>query len=144
MSASDRIKKAVEINDSLVYGGSKLDVAKGALNALGMVGDAFMQQIKGGVDDNQKQLNMIYQEIVSIQTHMQQSERKSQNSMKINAPKIEPSQLQKPEPSEGNNQRPSHPRIIKRIYLRNATEVACKINDKTSDKLLHSQKNQDN
>ncbi|CAG8715442.1 31057_t:CDS:2, partial [Racocetra persica] len=157
MSASERIKKAIEIS-SIVYVGSKLDVAKGALNALGMVGEAvkpyvplisvlkydheclehdlaemneFMQQIKSGVDDNQKQLNMIYQEIVSIQTHMQQSERKSQNSMKINAPKIDPSQLQKPEPSEGNNQRPSHPRIIKRIYLRNATEVACKINDKT-------------
>ncbi|CAG8675736.1 17300_t:CDS:2 [Cetraspora pellucida] len=153
MSTSDRIKKAIEINDSIVYAGSKIGVAKGALNALGMVGDAlrydneclehdlaemneFMQQIKGGVDDNQKKLNMIYQEIVSIQTHMQQSERKSLDS-KINAPKIDPNQLQKPELSEENKQRPSHPRIIKRIYLRNLTEVACKINDKAKPKLAN-------
>ncbi|CAG8579653.1 1835_t:CDS:2, partial [Scutellospora calospora] len=57
----------------------------------------FMQQIKGGVDDNQKQLNMIYQEIVSIQTHMQQSEKKPSESMKINSPQIDPNQLQNPE-----------------------------------------------
>ncbi|KAF0515994.1 kinase-like protein [Gigaspora margarita] len=40
MSTSDKIKKAIELNDSIVYVGTKLDVGKGALNVLGMVGES--------------------------------------------------------------------------------------------------------
>ncbi|CAG8659934.1 10488_t:CDS:2 [Gigaspora rosea] len=120
MTTSDKIKKAIELNDSIVYAGTKLDAAKGALNVLGM----FMSQIKEGVEDNHKQLNMIYQEIVSIQTHMHHLEKKTSDSIKINAPRIDPNQLQIPEPSEETKKRPNNPKMLKRIYLRNSTEVA--------------------
>ncbi|KAF0515993.1 kinase-like protein [Gigaspora margarita] len=101
-----------------------------------------MSQIKEGVEDNHKQLNMIYQEIVSIQTHMHHLEKKTSDSIKINAPRIDPSQLQIPEPSEETKKRPNNPKILKRIYLRNSTEVACKLHDKSIDKILYTQKNQ--
>ncbi|RIB21705.1 kinase-like domain-containing protein [Gigaspora rosea] len=102
----------------------------------------FMSQIKEGVEDNHKQLNMIYQEIVSIQTHMHHLEKKTSDSIKINAPRIDPNQLQIPEPSEETKKRPNNPKMLKRIYLRNSTEVACKLHDKSIDKILYTQKSQ--
>ncbi|CAG8581594.1 9460_t:CDS:2 [Dentiscutata erythropus] len=134
MATSDKIKQAIELNDSIFYV-EQLKYDHECLEHDLAEMEEFMSQIKDGVDDNQKQLNMIYQEIVSIQTHMHHLDKKSSDQIKINAPRIDPSQLQIPEESsEETKKRPNHPRIIKRIYLKNSTEVACKTHDKPIEK----------
>ncbi|CAG8610210.1 4888_t:CDS:2, partial [Gigaspora rosea] len=126
LDTKDIVKENVERITPLVS--TIEDVAKSYVPPIAAVGEAFLQEIKGGIINGQNKINYVFQEVQLLKNKFETLNDPTNidlpNSHEIKANVIDPESLREPEFSDGNRRGKNSLNIYKKSYKQN--DVACK------------------